>query len=547
MLNILGGVCFLLWGLRAVRNGMTRAFGADLHTIVSKSTSNRITAFLTGIGVTALLQSSTATAFIIAAFCGQGIMTLSAGLAVMLGADVGTAVVAQILSYDLRWLAPMLIIVGYFLFAANKKRGRLEHIGKLLMGLALMLFSLSLIRQSAEPLKESEVLAIILQSLDKDPIMALAIVALLTWLAHSSLAIVLLLTSLVMSGILPPDVGLVMVLGANLGGAIVPVLATLKDSREAARVPVGNVVMRLSGILVVLPFIHIIHEEMLTFGSTPERLLVDFHIAFNIAIAVAFLPFTGLLAKGCERFMPREKDEDDPGHARYLDEKELGTPSIALSAAIRETLRMADALQSMLEKTIVALRDNDEALVREIKKNDDVIDSLYQAVKMYMAKITQESLDPEEAYQYFTILAFASNIENAGDTIDKSLMEMAKKKIKDRNRFSKEGWDEIKEIHAFVLETVRVAQSVFVSGDSLLARRLLEGKEDFRLKEQKAATAHMARIREGVPETIATSSLHLDILRDYRRINSYMASVAYPILEEAGQLRSTRLKKIKNN
>ncbi len=472
-------------------------------------------------------------------------MTLSAGLAVILGADVGTAVVAQLLSFDLSWLAPLLIIVGYTIFAINKKRGKFEHIGKLLMGLALMLFALTWIRISAEPLKDSELLAMILQSLDKDPIMALGIIAFITWMAHSSLAIVLLLASLVMSGVLPPDVGLVMVLGANLGGAIVPILATMRDSREAARVPVGNVIIRLSGVLLALPFIEVIHEEMLAFGSAPERLIVDFHIVFNVALALLYLPLTGPLAKLCTWLLPYEEDEDDPGRARYLDTKELGTPSIALSAAIRETLRMADVLQAMLEKTIIALRDNDESLVREIKKKDDIIDSLYKAVKMYMAQITRESLDPEEAYHYVQILSFSSNIENAGDTIDKSLMEMSLKKIEDRANFSREGWKEIQEIHAFVMETLRLAQSVFVSGDSVLARRMLEGKEDLRLKEQSAAVAHMARIREGVPETIATSSLHLDIIRDYRRINSAMVSVAYPILEETGQLRSSRLRSLK--
>lgn len=526
---------------------MTRAFGADLHSFVSKAAGNRFTAFFSGVGVTALLQSSTATAFIIAAFCGQGMLTLSKGLAVMLGADVGTSIVAQALSYNLSWLAPLLIISGYVLYAFNKNKGKLEHVGKLIMGLALMLFALMWIKQSAAPLKESEVLEIILQSLNNDPVMALIIITFLTWLAHSSLAVVLLLSSLVVSGILPTDVGLVMVVGANLGGAVVPILATMRDSREATRVPVGNLLMRLCGAAVALPLITPIHELLSDMSSDTSRLLVDFHILFNASLAVVFLPLTGFVSKACEKIVPKDTEKADPGKPMYLDEKELHTPSIALSAAMRETLRMADVLQKMLEQSIIALRDNDEAVLKQIKKKDDIIDSLYKNVKLFMAKMTRESLDPDEADHYIQILTFASNIENAGDTIDKSLMEMARKKIEDKKKFSKEGAKEIEEIHNFVLENVKLAQNVFVSGDSLLARRMLESKEDLRVKEQDATRAHMERIAEAIPETIATSSLHLDIIRDYRRINSYVASVAYPILEETGELRASRLKRLKKN
>ncbi len=539
----MGAVCLLLWGLRSVRNGMTRAFGSDLHNAVSASTKSRIRAFIAGIGVTALLQSSTATALIIATFCGQGLLTLSAGLAVMLGADVGTTLVAQVLSFDLKWLAPAFMVTGYVMFKIYNKAGKLEHIGRFLIGIGIMLFALMWIRQSSVPLKEAEVLKIVLQSLDKDPILAVLITALLTWIVHSSLAVVLLLVSLVSSGVLPVDVGIAMVLGANLGGALAPLAATLKDSREAARVPIGNLMMRFIGVLAVLPFIHIVHREMALVIPDPDRLLVNFHMVFNIALAIFFLPLTGRIAALCIKLIPEKKDEDDPGRPKYLDEKELATPSIALTAAMRETLRMADVLQEMLEDTIIVLRDNNDALARKIRAQDDVIDSIYRGVKMYMAKLTRESLDPDEADRYLQILSYATNLENVGDTIDKSLMEMARKKIKGKNRFSREGWQEIQDIHCFVLDTVRLAQNVFVSGDLELARRLLEGKEKLRLMEAHATQCHMDRIREGVPETVATSSLHLDILRDYRRINSSVTSVAYSILEEAGQLRESRLKK----
>jgi len=539
----MGAVCLLLWGLRSVRLGMTRAFGTDLHDAISAGTKSRFRAMIAGVGVTALLQSSTATALIIASFCGQGMLGLSAGLAVMLGADVGTTIVAQALSFDLKWLAPVFMTSGYIMFKIYSKEGRLEHIGRFLIGLGIMLFALMWIRQSSAPLKESEVLKVVLQSLEKDPILAVLIAALLTWLVHSSLAIVLLMVTLVSGGVLPLYVGLAMVLGANLGGALAPLAATMKDSREAMRVPVGNLIMRFTGVLLVLPLLDYVHGHMQLVSEAPDRLLVNFHMGFNIVLAIVFLPLTSQIAKLCVRIIPDRPNGDDPGKAKYLDEKELATPSVALSSAMRETLRMADVLQTMLENTIVVLRDNNEALVRKIQEDDDIIDSLYRAVKMYMAKITRESLDPDESSRYLQVISYATNLENVGDTIDKSLMEMALKKIKGRNRFSRDGWQEIQDIHNFVIENVRLAQNVFVSEDIELARRLIENKDRLRVKEQLATQAHLDRIREGVPETIATSSLHLDIIRDYRRINSYVTAVAYSIMEEAGELHASRLKK----
>lgn len=547
LINILGGVSLLLWGLHTVKSGVMRAFGADLHKALGRSTKNRLTAFGAGVGVTAILQSSTATALIAASFCGQGMISLSGGIAVMLGADVGTAVVAQILVLDLSWLAPLILLIGTIVYGLNQKSSRILHIGKFMVGLGLMLFALMWIRQSALPLQESDALRVMLDALDGDPIIAVLLMAVITWMMHSSLASVLLLASLVSTNVFTLPIGIAMVLGANLGGAMVPVVATLKDSKEACRIPFANLMMRMIGIVAVMPFIGDIPDWIAIAGHEPARVIVNFHMAFNVLLALAFLPFVDPVARLTRKLIMDKQDENDPGAPLYLDEKGLDTPSIALAAAMRETLRMSDTLQRMLEDTIRALDSNDEQLVNEISARDDIIDKIFEAIKLYMAKIVSESLDPNEAGKYVQILSFSTNLENAGDLIDKSLMEMTRKKIRERKKFSEEGWGEIKLMHGKVLNNMRLAQNVFVSGDRQLARRLLESKETLHQVEQEATTAHLLRIREGIPETIATSSLHLDIIRDYRRISSFMCSVAYPILRETGELRKSRLKPPKKN
>lgn len=545
LLHVMSGVCVLLWGLRSVKMGMIKAFGQGLHRAISWGTKNRLRAFASGLGVTTLLQSSTATALIVASFSGRRMISGAAALAVMLGADVGTTLVAQLLTFDLSWMMPVMLISGFLIYTVfENKPGRLSHFGKMLIGLGLMLLALSLIKQGAAPLRESDVLPIVLASLNQDPVLLVLIAALLTWLCHSSLAVVLLLGSLAAAQIVPLHVGLAMVLGANLGGVMAPLIATMKDSPEATRVPVGNLLMRLIGVVIILPLLSPVETIIKGLGDDPARMIVNMHMAFNMMLAIMFLPVTGTIAHLTLRLIPDRPDADDPGKARYLDEKQLDIPAIALSSAGREALRMADLVQSMMEDTIVALRTNDETVVYRIRARDDVLDKLNKAVKLYMAKMARESLDPEDTQQYVRTLTFATNLENVGDTIDKSLMEMALKKIREHKRFSERGWTEIQDIHNAVLETVRLAQTVFVTSDAKLARRMIEAKENLRKAEVRATQNHMDRIREGIPETIATSGLHLDIIRDYRRINSYMCTVAFPILEETGQLHGTALKPV---
>lgn len=530
-MNIIAGVCLLLWGVGLLRLGITHGFGAELRRALAASTGNRFKSFISGMGITALLQSSTATVLIVSAFAGQGMVKSAAGLAMVLGADVGTTLVAQVFSFDLSFLAPVFMVVGYFAFTM-KNSGRFKNLGRILIGLALMLFALGWIREAAVPLKESATLPVILSALEKDPFFAVLVVALLTWIAHSSLAIILLLMSFVASGVLPLMLGFYMVLGANLGGVIPPILATLKDHPEARRVPIGNLIMRLSGVLALFMLIPYIKPYFYEFGDIPERQIVNFHTAFNLLLAIVFLPLTGVISRITAKIIPDRIEQDDLKAARYLDNKDLTTPSVALASATRETLRMADMVQDMLEDTIQVFKTNDKMLLEKVRAEDNIIDEIYGQIKTYMAKLSQEFMDPKEANRYVQVLTFSTNLEHAGDVIDKNLMPLALKKIKRQIDFSEEGMKEIEHIHHLVLESVQLAQSIFVSDDKELAQKLLDDKQEIRDAEITGMAQHIERLSVGKPETVDTSSLHVDIIRDYRRINSYMCTVAYPLLEE---------------
>ena len=421
LVDIAGGVCLLLWGLALLRIGVTRGFGAELHRFLARGTRNRVLGFFSGMGVTAALQSSMATTLIVASFAGQGMVSVKSALAVVLGGDVGTTLVAQLLSVDMSWLAPALMVVGFSLFSVGRS-STWKNAGRGVVGLALMMFALMWIKEAAVPLKTSNALPVVFHSLQVDAVFAVLVAALVTWVVHSSLAVVLLLVSLTHSGVVPVPLALVMILGANLGGTVAPLLATLRDTPPATRIAVGNLLIRSMGVVSALPFVSLAREGLENIDPDPARLLVNFHTAFNVVLALCFLPFTGFVERLTRRIVRDRSDSDDPGKPKYLDERALGTPPIALASAARETLRMADMVQAMLEDTIRALGGTDEKVIEKIRERDDVIDKIYSALKRYMAKLTQESLDPREGQRYMQILTFATNLEHSASLTKRSFV-----------------------------------------------------------------------------------------------------------------------------
>jgi phosphate:Na+ symporter len=542
IIELLADVALLLWGLRMVRTGVARGFGARLRQLLGRSIRNRFGALLAGLGVTALLQSSTATALIASSFTARGFMGTATALAIMLGADIGTTLVAQALSLPIGWVGSLALLGGVVLFSTGKVT-IWRDVGRIAVGLGLMLLALRLIVSTSSVLRESVALHEILGLVANDMLLAIVFAAALTWLAHSSLATVLLVMSLAAAGVVDPRGALLLVLGANLGGALPAVIASFNEGPEARRVTFGNAAFKAAGTLLALPLLPLAEAWLITLDSDPARLVVNFHTAFNLGLAAVFIFLTDLVAKLATRLLPPAAHEDDPLRPRYLDRQSMETPSVALAAASRETLHMGDIIEEMLRKSMTALLTDDRKLVAEVTRMDNAVDRLHEAIKLYVTELTRESLDDSEARRATDILSFTTNLEHIGDIIDKNLMELAAKKIKNRRRFSDQGARELESLHRRVLENLRLGLGIFISGDVKIARQLLDEKVRVRDAERAAAESHLARLREGRIESIDSSSLHLDVLRDLKRIHSHICSVAYPILEAAGELRPSRLRR----
>ena len=540
LLDLMGGVALLLWGLHMVHSGILRAFGPDLRRLLSKALNDRFTAFAAGLGLTALLQSSTATALITSSFAAEGLVGLVPALAIMLGANVGTTLIVQLLSFNITAVAPVLFIIGLLAFR-NGPRSRIKDLGRVSIGLGLLLLSLHILLDTLAPAENAPTVRVLLSAITGDPVLCILIGAVVTWAAHSSVASVLLIMSLAYSHFISPVAALALVLGANLGSAINPVFEGAKrDNPASYRLPLGNLINRIVGIALVLPFLRPIAEHLQVWQPDLAKLTANFHIAFNVATAILFIGVLDTLARLLTRLLPDRVQETDPARPRYLDEAALETPSLALADAARETLRVGDMVETMLRKVMTALMENDRALVDQVSRMDNAVDGLDEAIKLYLTKLTRGSLDEREGKRAMEIISFAINLEHIGDIVDKNLSELATKKIKRRFQFSAEGADELSAFHRRIMDSLRIAFGIFMSGDVGEARRLLAEKSALRNAELAATERHLERLREGRPESLETTSLHLDVLRDLKRIHSHICSVAYPVLDAAGELEAYR-------
>jgi phosphate:Na+ symporter len=542
LLNLCASVALLVWGTHIVRTGILRVYGASLRRVLSRSVSRRGSAFLAGLGVTSLVQSSSATALIASSFVSQNLIALAPALAIMLGADVGTALMAQVFSLDLSWLSPLAIFFGvvFFLSRKNTQAGQL---GRVSIGLGLIILALQLIQEATRPIVTAVGTRVLFGSLSGDPMLDMLIGAVFTVFSWSSLAVVLLTATLAAAHVISVPVAMCLVLGANLGSGLIGLVATMGTPGGGRRVAIGNLFFKLCGCVVFSLALPLVLQGLAHLDPDPRRQVLHFHVAFNVALAIGFLLFTDAIARMVERWFPvAAVPGAQAAEPRHLDGGALETPTLALANAARETLRIGDTIEQMLNGLIEVIRTNDEKRVEELIRLDDDVDRLYTAVKLYLTQISRQALDEKDGRRWAEIISLTINLEHVGDVLERILQDIKDKKIAHRLSFSDAGMQELCDLHAKLVQNLRLGLSVFLTGDVKTAQMLLAEKEKFRDLERSYAALHLDRLSDQSVQSIETSSLHLDIISDMRRINSFFCSTAYPILEQAGQLRKSRLR-----
>lgn len=519
----------ILYGMRFAGEGLQRAAGARLRSFLLTATSNRIKGVATGAAITALLQSSSATTVMLVGFVGSGLLGLMETMGVILGADIGTTVTVQIIAFKIYDYAIGLIGVGLLLMILARK-GLYKDLGQVLTGFGFVFFAFKILIDTFEPITHNALLHEALLGFSRDPLAGIIISALLTALFQSSAATLGLSISAAHAGLLTLDAAVPIVLGANIGTTVSAIVSSVGANVDARRVALAHTLFKVFGVIIVIPFLGVFTDLVGASTADVPRQIANAHTFFNIAIAVLFLPFISPFTK-LVKFMLPERQGAKAFGPKYLDPIVLTSPTLAIVQATREALREADIAEEMLKGSIDVFRKNDLGSLEAIEERDDDLDLLDREVKMYLTKLSRESLSDEQAKKELEIILFSDNMENIGDVIDKNLMDLARKKIRGGLSFSKEGMKEISALHQKVVENFQMGVAAFAGNDVELARKLLNHKAKVSELEREFRQAHINRLQMGLKESLDTSAIHLDVLTNLKRINSYITNVAYPIIE----------------
>ncbi len=545
IINLLGGVALLLWGVRMVRTGVMRAWGDRLQRFIEANVSNRVSAFISGAAATLFLQSSTATALIVTGLSAAGVISGTIGLAVLLGADLGSALVASLISATgpvIVNISPVLLFAGYVTFSVTSNF-RPRNAGRIMMGLALMLLALKLIVAASQPLREASLFHSVLQSISAEPFLALLAGAVLTWMSYSSLASILLVTSFLIGGALSPATALAVILGINLGAGLPAVSSTAGQPHAARRLPAANLAARAFMAVALVPALPWLAAEVGAISSDPVWQAVGFHVGFNLLLAVIFLPLSGVVMSLIERVLPDAVEQTDTlDEPRYLDHLALDTPPAAFSNAQAETVRMTELLDRMFETAAHALRTGDLDALKTVKRLDDRLNNYHSSIHAYLAALSDSGLSSGDEVRAHDTMLFISNLEHAGDIIRLSLADRIRTKAKLSISFTTEQNGALNELADTVQASLKMAVGVLSSGDVDAARRLIEQKLAFRSHENTVIDEHFRDTRRTRRDAVKVSAVYIDLIRDLHQINSHIVSAAYPVLEAAGLLRETRVR-----
>nr|WP_237391365.1 Na/Pi cotransporter family protein [Cedecea sulfonylureivorans] len=529
-MHLLSAVALLVWGTHIVRTGIMRVYGANLRSVLSRSVEKKPLAFCAGIGVTALVQSSNATTMLVTSFVAQDLVALTPALVIVLGADVGTALMARVLTFDLSWLSPLLIFVGVIFFL-SRKQSRAGQLGRVAIGLGLILQALELIVAAVTPITQASGVQVIFASLTGDIMLDALIGAMFAIISYSSLAAVLLTATLTSTGVISFDVALCLVIGANLGSGLLAMINNSAANAAARRVALGSLLFKLVGSLIVLPFVHILARWMQHLPLPESELVIYFHVFYNLIRCLAMVPFAEPMARFCRRVISEAPEIDGRMKPKHLDPTALDTPALGLSNAARETLRMGDVLEQMLE-TWSKVMHGEPRQEKELRKLADDVDVLYTAIKLYMAQMQKEDLAEIESRRWAEIIEMSLNLEQAADIIERMGSEVADKSLSARRAFSPDGLTELDTLLQQLTSNLKLSLSVFFSGDVNSARRLRRNKHRFRILNRRYSHAHVDRLHQQNVQSIETSSLHLGLLGDMKRLNSLFCAVAYSVLEQ---------------
>src|SRR4029434_3365052 len=435
LLAMFGGTALLLYGIRLSGDSLQRAVGGRLRQLLTGLSRNRIVALASGATVTAIIQSSAATTLMLIGFVSAGIMTFRQTLGIILGADIGTTVTVQLIAFRIADWAFLIVGLGFVItFVARRASAR--DFGQAVLGLGLMFLGLKIILDGVVPLRQNQLALDVLAVMTATPIIAVLAAAFFSALVTSSAATIGLALALASHDLIALPGAIAIVLGANIGTCATALASSIGATAEAKRVAVAHIGFKVLGAALVFPFIGPFTTVVASTTADPARQIANAHTLFHFGISLLCLPFTALAARAIEALVPDDEQGDSPFRTRYVDERSLDQPSLALGQATREARRIADVVQGMLRDVQVVFASSHHELLEEVERRDDQVDFLEREIKLFLARLGRDAMGPDLNRKEIGLISVIGNLENIGDIIDKNLMELGRKKLYQARRFS---------------------------------------------------------------------------------------------------------------
>ena len=537
--QLAAAVALLLWSTRLIRTGVERAFMPELKSGLKRLSGNALSAAAGGGLAAMVMQSATAVALISAGFAVSGMLAPHTALTLLLGAELGSALMTRVLILPVETVLPFALLIGVAAFFKANTR-KMKQVGRIIIGLALVFISLGMIREATAPIGENAIIQSIAAYFQDDLVSAFALGAVLTWAMHSSLAAVLTFATFAATGLIAAPVAAALVIGANLGGAVIPFVLLWGAERPARLIALGNLAARGTMTVIFLGVLLSGSVDLTLLGSSAGQQVVALHILLNATLLLVALPLVGVITRLAGKALPRHSTLETES-LTALDPDALDHPPLALACAQRELLRMSETVQAILVPVIQLFRTWDPEQARMIERREDEIDRMHFETKIYVSRLRETDIHPTQEKKTLEIVAMANSLEEAADRIAVNLLALAKKMSDEALTFSDEGLADIAHFHDQIVTNGQLALSVLTTGDAEAARQLVAEKDRIRFEEQKLQERHLKRLQGGATASIETTNIHQETLRVLKQINAALTYVAYPIAEETGDLLKSRL------
>lgn len=522
ILAVIGGMGLLLYGMHIMSEGLQKIAGHRLRNALSSLTQNKVVSLIVGALVTMLFQSSTATTVILVGLTSASIITLKQTLGIILGADIGTTVTAQLIALKVTEISLPIVGIGATIIFFTK-RDKYKRIGQALLGFGLLFLGLKIMAEGMYPLRESQFFKDILLQMSDNPLLAIVVAAIFTFLIHSSAATIGIIMLLAIQGILPLMSAIYLMYGANIGTSFTAVLSSLGSSREAQRVATAHVIFKAAGVMVFLPLTIPFANLIKSVATDPGFQVANAHTLFNIVIALAFLPFTSYFAAFLEKIVPEKKERK--AEPQYLDYSLIDTPSIALGLALKEVVFISDNTIRMIRDAKTTFDKYDSNLIESILKMENMIDHHTVETRQYLIQVLRRPLSRKEFNKCLRLINTVNELETIGDIIEKNVLYLAESKKINNSEFSEAGKRELDLLHRKLYELANVVNNVILTNDTAMTHTALSLYEEITDLEFRSRIAHIQRLSRGISESENTSTIHLDLINAYLKISQHLAHI----------------------